>query len=92
MILVNSRYRDNSWGVQVSKGPFAVSYARGTDKTISRTYVAGDIDDADKKQTRWGVSYNAGKVSVGYSSLLMQLYLLLAKQKAMILLVRKLAL
>ena len=62
--------RDNSWGVQVSKGPFAVSYARGTDKTTSRTYVAGDIDfDADKKQTRWGVSYNAGKVSVGYSRL-----------------------
>ena len=62
--------RDNSFGVQVSKGPFAVSYARGTDKTTSRTYVAGDIDsDADKKQTRWGVSYNAGKVSVGYSRL-----------------------
>ena len=61
---------NNSWGVQVSKGPFAVSYARGTDKTTSRTYVAGDIDsDADKKQTRWGVSYNAGKVSVGYSRL-----------------------
>ena len=62
--------RDNSFGVQVSKGPFAVSYARGTDKTTSRTYVAGDIDsDADRKQTRWGVSYNAGKVSVGYSRL-----------------------
>jgi len=61
--------RDNSWGVQVSKGPFAVSYARGTDKT-TRSYVAGDIDsDADRKQTRWGVSYNAGKVSVGYSRL-----------------------
>ncbi|MFL2660068.1 MAG: porin [Alphaproteobacteria bacterium] len=62
--------RDHSWGVQVSKGPFAVSYARGTDKTTKRTYVAGDIDsDADKKQTRWGVSYNAGKVSIGYSRL-----------------------
>lgn len=61
--------RDNSWGVQVSKGPFAVSYARGTDKT-TRNYIAGDIDsDADKEQTRWGVSYNAGKVSVGYSRL-----------------------
>ena len=61
--------RDNSWGVQVSKGPFAVSYARGTDKT-TRNYIAGDIDsDADRKQTRWGVSYNAGKVSVGYSRL-----------------------
>ena len=61
--------RDNSWGVQLSKGPFAVSYARGTDKT-TRNYVAGDIDsDADKKQTRWGVSYNAGKVSIGYSRL-----------------------
>ena len=62
--------RDYSWGVQLSKGPFAVSYARGTDKTTNRTYVAGDIaSDADKKQTRWGVSYNAGKVSIGYSRL-----------------------
>lgn len=61
--------RDNSFGVQVSKGPFAVSYARGTDKT-TRNYIADDIDsDADKEQTRWGVSYNAGKVSVGYSRL-----------------------
>ncbi len=62
--------QDYSWGVQVSKGPFAVSYARGADKTTNRTYVAGDIaSDADKKQTRWGVSYNAGKVSIGYSRL-----------------------
>ena len=54
----------------MSKGPFAVSYARGTDKTTEAVLVAGDIDsDADRKQTRLGVSYNAGKVSVGYSRL-----------------------
>ena len=51
-------YRDNSLGIQVSKGPFAVSYGRGKDKGTST-----------KNQTRWGASYDAGKVSLGYSRL-----------------------
>ncbi len=52
--------RDSSWGIQLSKGAFAVSYSRGKDKTT-------DISIHDKKQIRWGVAYTAGKVSLGYS-------------------------
>jgi len=52
--------RDSSWGIQLSKGAFAVSYSRGKDKTTAATIF-------DKKQTRLGVAYTAGKVSLGYS-------------------------
>ena len=62
-MVMNKLARDHSWGVQLSKGPFAVSYARGTDKTTTLKPCYAD------KQTRWGVSYNAGKVSLGYSRL-----------------------
>jgi len=52
--------RDSSWGIQLSKGAFAVSYSRGTDKTTNTAIL-------DQKQIRWGVAYTAGKVSLGYS-------------------------